>query len=195
MDQDNNLRSLSVEHEAEGVHELSAFTDRRPSTRRSISDVWIYKRTTRWLRDLLNHAKPYSSKLTQLPDKGDRLEGPGRVRGHTMSFLGGVHPCDRKDAVTSRDLTRYSTVKTSYTVDNRYRTTFNDLENILNSAVQLAKEAVEQFDYRPIENSNHGSMYESRVLESESGDEELRGTHGGYVSSFHLSISNTFHNL
>jgi hypothetical protein len=55
-------------------------------------------------------------------------------------------------------VTRRSTVKTTHSVDNRYKNTVKDLENILSNAIELAKEAVEHFEYRPLHKSDDESM-------------------------------------
>lgn len=143
------MHSFSGEHEAEGLL--------GPGDQEDPHQSWIYSRTSRWLKDLLNHPEPYSSKLTQAPRRTTLHELP--LRSHENTVLAGSTYSDRrKSSLASRDLTRRSTVKASQSVDNRYKSTVKDLENILNSAIELAKEAVEQFEYRPLNKSDDESM-------------------------------------
>ncbi|KAH8911831.1 hypothetical protein BR93DRAFT_963056 [Coniochaeta sp. PMI_546] len=140
--QDDYLRCLSEEHKVEGIHGPLETTC-GPESRKPGSESWIQKRTSHWLKDLLHQPDAYSSRLTHLPGKNVN-------RRNTISSPRDVLWANQHDPAASRPLTRHS-------VDYSYKRTFNDLENILNSAVQLAKEAVEHFEFNPSKSSGHGS--------------------------------------
>lgn len=113
-------------------------------------DSWIQKRTSRWLKDLLHQPDTYTSKLTHLPGSTGRR--------NTVSTPGSVLWSYRKDPSTLRPVTRHS-------VDHRYQSTFKDLENILDNAVRLAKEAVEHVEHPESKGSSHLSATGSRYQE------------------------------
>ncbi|OIW23615.1 hypothetical protein CONLIGDRAFT_686541 [Coniochaeta ligniaria NRRL 30616] len=136
--QDDYLHCLSEDHIGEGIHG-SLEPTQAPKSEDPDPESWIQKRTSRWLKDLLHHPNTYSSKLTELPGK---IAG----RRNTFSSPGEVLWDHQKDLSTSRPLTRHS-------VDYHYKTAFNDLEKILDNAVQLAKAAVEQFELKPTKGS------------------------------------------
>ncbi|KAJ9141616.1 hypothetical protein NKR19_g7381 [Coniochaeta hoffmannii] len=139
----NELHGLSEEHNNEGSQGRPVPT-RAPEkqAKEPDSESWIQKRTSRWLTHLLHHPHTYSSKLTDLPGKtaGRRNTSPGNV-------LWGY----QKDTSPPRPLTRHS-------VDHRYKATVRDLENIMNSAVQLAKEAMEHLESKSAKGSIQGSI-------------------------------------
>jgi hypothetical protein len=149
LEQEEHVHSFSGEHEAEGLLGRGDQADAHQS--------WIYSRTSRWLKDLLNHPEPYSSKLTQAPRRTTLHDLPFRSHENTV-LAGSTHSDRRKSSLGSRALTRRSTVKAAQSVDNRYKSTVKDLENILTSAVELAKEAVDQFEYHPLNKSDDQSM-------------------------------------
>jgi hypothetical protein len=144
--QNGYLHCFSEEHKVEGIHGPFESTQ-APKSKEPDSESWIQKRTSRWLKDLLHHPDTYSSKLTQFP-------GKSVGRRNTVSSPGDVLWGYQKDPSTSRPLTRHS-------VDYRYKTTFDNLENILDNAVQLAKEAVEHFEFKSTKGSGRGSVHES----------------------------------
>lgn len=139
--QDDYLHCLSKEHKLEGIHG-SIESAQAPKSKDPDPESWIQKRTSRWLRELLHRLDTNSSTLTQLPGKVDG-------RRNTISSPRDVLSRYQKDPSTSRPLTRHS-------VDHRYKATFNDLENILDNAVKLAKEAVEHFELGPAKGSARG---------------------------------------
>lgn len=145
-DQDNYPHQLSGEHNAEGIHGPPGSAEApKEDAKEPDSESWIQKRTSRWLKDLLHHPDTYSSKLTRLPGKaaGRRNTSPGNV-------LWGY----QKDPSTPRPTTRHS-------LDHRYKAAVNDIENMMNSAVQLAKEAMEHFEAKSTNGSRGGSVRES----------------------------------
>jgi hypothetical protein len=148
----------------DGIHPPSEPTRSRNSNQPD-TDSWIYKTTSRWLKDMLNRSEPCSSNLTQLPDKTSG-------RRNTVSFPEITRHGNQEGRSTARALTRHS-------VDSRYRSTFNDLEDILHSAVQLAKEAVEHFEYPSTRESDRGSVHESHRQVSESAYDDLPNSQVG----------------
>lgn len=166
-------QSPSAEYEVEDIL--------RPGEAADPQQSWIYNRTTRWLKDLINHSEAYSSKLTGSPRRTTLPELPLRSRDNTLRSRS-TYSDPRKTSsaareLTSRDLTRRSTVKTSHSVDNRYKSTVKDLENILSNAIELAKEAVEHFEYRPSNKSDDESMPGTYP-----DDAEMQFTYARYVA-------------
>ncbi|KAK3403473.1 hypothetical protein B0T20DRAFT_450332 [Sordaria brevicollis] len=82
--------------------------------------VQNFNRTRAWLRDLIKQPQPYKTKFTELPHK-DSMHEP---------LLDDYDPTD------SRSLLRRSTAGAS--IDMKFRSTVNNLENLLNEAMELA---------------------------------------------------------
>lgn len=79
-----------------------------------------FNRTRAWLRDLIKQPQSYKTKFTELPHK-DSMHEP---------------LLDEYDPTDSRPLLRKSTAGAS--IDMKFRSTVNNLENLLNEAMKLA---------------------------------------------------------
>lgn len=145
-DQDSLRYRHSQEQNAEGPHGPPDSTtapkeDAKEPGRASL----IQKRTTLWLNDTLRHPDPNGANLPQLPSN---------TTGRRNTFPGNLLWGRQKDPSTPQPLSRHS-------LDHRYKSTVNDLENIMDSAVQLAREAMEHFGSKSTNGSKGGKLSES----------------------------------
>ncbi|KAK0745190.1 hypothetical protein B0T21DRAFT_448234 [Apiosordaria backusii] len=126
-------------------------------------------RPTSFFRDLIKPYETYQSKLTELPAKKT-----------TVEFVEGDQPASPVSG-RIRNLTGNSTASTS--LDARFKRTVSNMEQLLNKAMDLANQAVDQDDHQCLEilgtvdhqpdcHSSPPSVHESLPSVYESSDDE-----------------------
>ncbi|TVY34961.1 hypothetical protein LSUB1_G006589, partial [Lachnellula subtilissima] len=105
------------------------------------------KSTVHWLKDLLLNDEPYQCRLTALPPRSQRDENKetGRIRSQTAPekpvpelFLGAFPKADEEHDVSKAEMTTYASEAFTKTID--------DLENLLNEALIIARQAADRED-------------------------------------------------
>ncbi|KAK4219332.1 hypothetical protein QBC37DRAFT_133955 [Rhypophila decipiens] len=93
-----------------------------------------FQRTASWFRGLIMPSDPYKTQFTNLPPKRSirRIASAGQVRGQPVG------------AMNSRRPTRSSMAPSFPTIDRKFKATITDYENLLDKAMDLTHEDVEQ---------------------------------------------------
>jgi hypothetical protein len=160
------------EHAEEGLYNnFEAAKENSPSGRPSISEKLDYRTTARWLRSLLKTSESSNPRLTRFPD---------RMRKKGQSEVGDI---SRKDSMLSRDLTRRSTARrstasgmTSSTLTAKFQSTVERLEGLINEAMALANEVVEQHE----DESSEG--WPTRIRSANEGQPPRPGMYSGNIA-------------
>ncbi|KAK5992391.1 hypothetical protein PT974_05795 [Cladobotryum mycophilum] len=107
---------------------------------RSYASTLDYKRTAQWLRDILTHPDSYTSKFTELPEKRkNRRRGSTDPRRLSETVLSGILPSRRLTGLSAQSS------KSDPKVDALvFKRAVSDLEKLLNEALSIAAEAVQQ---------------------------------------------------
>ncbi|PHH86219.1 hypothetical protein CDD83_10569 [Cordyceps sp. RAO-2017] len=118
-----------------------AATSNNPSGRsHSLGSILDYKRTTQWLRDVLNHREAYTTKLTERPEK-KKQEGQASLDGRRNSDP------PQSDILSARRLsgTSVQTSRRKAKFDGYgFKTAVSDLERLLSEALSIASQVVDR---------------------------------------------------
>ncbi|KAK3378271.1 hypothetical protein B0H63DRAFT_436818 [Podospora didyma] len=124
-------------------------------SRPSLSGKLDLKRTVGWFRDLIRAPEPYTTRLTNLPEKKAARGDSNILVDYRIAY--------QKDPVP-HSLGRSLTVPAS--IDNKFKETVNNLEQLLSEATALANQVAEREGHQctdsfELPNMNHHSALRS----------------------------------
>lgn len=146
---------ISLRSDRNRVQSLESSNDLPSNWRQSLASALDYRRTAQWLREIMKYPEPYTSRLTELPD---------REKNRVKISPKHVQP---SDSVLSRLLpsqspadTANQSSKSEVRVDDLvFKQAVNDLEKLLNEALAIASDVVQ---WRP-ETPERSSFKQSSI--------------------------------
>ncbi|KND91510.1 hypothetical protein TOPH_03631 [Tolypocladium ophioglossoides CBS 100239] len=152
----------------------------------SLGSILDYKRTAQWLRDVLKHPESYTTRFTERPGKSkDAKQASPDERRQSESVLSSVLPTRCRISTRS--------AKSDSKFDGYgFKRAVSDLERLLNEALAIASQVVDQPEIPPRQRYKQPSIsLHSHCHSLTSGNDEYRGSRVNLTSpSAHGSADN-----
>ncbi|KAL6892524.1 major facilitator superfamily domain-containing protein [Trichoderma longibrachiatum] len=118
------------------------FFPRKSARTQSLGSTLDYKRTAQWLRDILKYPEAYTTRYTELPSKDKaRRSFSAEHRRHSETASSSLLPSRRMTGQSSHS------ARSEPKIDPLiFERAVNDLEKLMNEAIALASEVVQQPD-------------------------------------------------